>query len=116
MGFIDFLDDVGDGITGSLTFGQCDGSGCNGDHRGRGLNPVGMVANKFQGVDQRGSFIAGTTNLMGGGPQQPGQQAGQQFDFGNMFGPNNSQLTGLIKPGLIVIGGIIVIELVLKLI
>ena len=104
-----FWDDVGDGIAGTFTFGQCNGDGCGGDHRGHGINPIGNIVNKLDGV-KTPADKAREAQL------KKQQQANQPIDFTNMFGPNNSQLTGLIKPGLIVIGGIIVIELVLKLI
>lgn len=102
-----FWDDVGDGISGTFTFGQCDGDGCGGDHRGRGINPIGNIVNHFDGVE--------TPAMKAQKAALAKQQAGQ-IDFTNLFGSNNSQLTALVKPGLIVIGGIIVIELVLKLI
>jgi hypothetical protein len=110
-----FLDDLGDGIAGTFTFGQCDGGGCGGDHRGRGGNPIGMIANKAQGVDQRGGIIPGVDlagMFTGGGPQPA---VGQSLPLAAL-GLDPQTLQSMVKPGMLVIGGLLGLTLVMKLI
>jgi hypothetical protein len=110
-----FLDDIGDGIAGTFTFGQCDGGGCGGDHRGRGGNPIGMIANKAQGVDQRGGIIPGVDlagMFTGGGPQPA---VGQPLSLAAL-GLDPQTLQSMVKPGMLVIGGLLGLTLVMKLI
>ena len=98
-----FFEDLGDGITGTLTFGQCDGGGCNGDHRGRGINPIGMIANAAQGVKQNS-----------GHDDSPVQASA--LDFSTLFADggalDKATLTQYTKPALMFVGLIVILKII----
>lgn len=53
--------DVGDYITGSVTFGQCDSSGCGSGHRGSGVFADGY--NQLTGNSSQSNSAGGALNL-----------------------------------------------------
>lgn len=94
---------VASDIAGTLTFGQCDSDGCGGDHRGRGINPIGKIANKYQGVGQPSSSDQGYADGGGGIMSQLG------------IGDPKELLYMIGIPIGILVGCIIFIELLFKI-
>ena len=118
MGFMDALDELGDGITGTITFGQCNGNGCGGDHRGSGINPIGNIINSYDGVktpaqkqaeqQQQALQLQQAVSGLFPAQQQPLSMAA--------LGLDPQTLQSMVKPGILVIGGLLGLTLVMKLI
>jgi len=92
-GFSDFMDGVGDGITNTLTLGNCDGGGCGSGHGGT-WGPLAILTGKTSSVTGGGSSSAASSNPLG---------------------ISSQQIKQLATYGIIGIGGFLALDLVMTL-